>query len=217
MAEPEDFGARDRPHISINSFREATQYAYPARAQQRKPLRENYAAHADVLLDQLTHALGALPALTADPRLRVEGLKPGTVVEVSTRPPDEGSRTKAAKVPTTLEFPAQDIVVLRTERRPDRTESALLFVPDDARTFLQGRITDYGRDPGNARRPDVDRFEVVETITAAPVRDRRFRPRNGERARRVRRASAGSSHRDSSRDRHDRALSGPRRGRTRPA
>lgn len=27
-----------------------------------------------------------------------------------------------------------------------------------------------GRDPGNARRPDVDRFEVVETIAAAPAR-----------------------------------------------
>ena len=36
--------------------------------------------------------------------------------------------------------------------------------------FLRGRITDYGRDPGNARRPDVERFEVVETIAAAPVR-----------------------------------------------
>ncbi|MCC8956153.1 S8 family peptidase [Bradyrhizobium sp. Pear77] len=169
MAGPEDYGTRDRPHISIDAFREATQYEYPARAQQRKPLRENYAAHADTLLDQLTDALGALPAPAADARLRIEGLKPGTVVEVSTRPPDEGSRIKAAKVPTTLDFPVQEIVVLRTERRDDRTESALLFVPDDARTFLQGRIRDYGRDPGNARRPDIDRFEVVETIAAAPV------------------------------------------------
>jgi hypothetical protein len=82
MAEPEDFAARDRPHISINAFREATQYEFPTRAQQRKPLRENYVAHADALLAQLTQALGALPAVTADPRLQVEGLKPGTVVEV---------------------------------------------------------------------------------------------------------------------------------------
>jgi hypothetical protein len=165
----EEFGTRDRPHISIDAFRETTQYAYPARRQERKPLRENYAAHADALLNQLTQALGALPAPAADARLQIEGLKPGTVVEISTRPPDEGSRTKAAKAPTALDFPAQDIVVLRTERRDDRTESALLFVPDEARNFLQGRITDYGRDPGNARRPDVDRFEVVETIAAAPV------------------------------------------------
>lgn len=168
--EPEDFAARDRPHISINAFREATQYEFPTRAQQRKPLRENYVAHADALLAQLMQALGALPAAAADPRLQVEGLKPGTVVEVSTRPPDEGSRTKAAKVPSTLDFPTQEIVVLRTERRPDRTESALLFVPDDARAFLQDRITNYGRDPGNARRPDVDRFEIVETIAATHVR-----------------------------------------------
>ena len=169
MAEPEDYGARDRPHITINAFREAAQYGFPSRAQQRKPLREDYAAHADALLDQLARALGDLPAPAADPRLNVEGLKRGTVVEVSTLPPAEGSRTRAAKVPTTLEFPGQDIVVLRTERRDDRTESALLFVPDDARGFLRGRITDYGRDPGNARRPDVERFEVLETIAAVPV------------------------------------------------
>lgn len=170
MAEPEDFGARDRPHISVNAFREKTKYEFPAQAQQRKPLRGDYAAHANSLLEQLTQALGAMPAATADVRLSVQGLKPGTVVEVSTRPPDEESRTKAAKMPSALDFPAQDIVVLRTERRDDRTESALLFVPDDAREFLQGRIGDYGRDPGNAKRPDIDRFEVVETFATAPVR-----------------------------------------------
>ncbi|MBP0657219.1 hypothetical protein J8J20_25435, partial [Mycobacterium tuberculosis] len=39
-------------------------------------------------------------------------------------------------------------------------------MPDDARAFLQARINDYGRDPGNQRRPDVDRFEVVEEVRA---------------------------------------------------
>lgn len=170
MAKPEDYGARDRPHISINTFREASQFNAPMRRQERKPLRDDYAAHADALLDQLTRALGALPAPANDPRLRVEGLKLGTVVQVSTLPPAEGSRTKAVKVPAAIEFSTQDIVVLRTERRDDRTESALLFVPDDARGFLRGRITDYGRDHSNDRRPDVERFEVVETIAAVPVR-----------------------------------------------
>lgn len=168
MAEPEDYGARDRPHISIDTFREATQYSFPARSQQRKPLRTDYAAHSRALLDQLTQALGSLPTPADDLRHRVAGLKSGTLVEVSTLPLAEASRSKAAKMPTTLEFPAQDIVLLRTERREDKTESALLFVPDDARGFLRDRITEYGRDPGNARRPDVDRFEVLETITAAP-------------------------------------------------
>lgn len=170
MAEPEDYGARDRPHITINAFREAAQYGFPSRVQQRKPLRVDYAAHAEALLDQLTRALCDLPAPAADPRLNIDGLKPGTVVEVSTLAPAEGSRTKAAKVPATVEFPAQDIVVLRTERREDRTESALLFVPDHARGFLRSRISNYGRDRGNARRPDIERFEVLETIAAAPVR-----------------------------------------------
>ncbi|AOG04092.1 S8 family peptidase [Bosea sp. RAC05] len=170
MAEPDEFGRREHPHISINAFREATQYEYPTRAQQRKPLRDDYAAHADALLDQLSQALGAMPAPGADLRLVIQGLKAGTVVEVVTRPPDEASRAKATKVPAGLDFTTQDIVVLRTERRDDRSESALLFVPDDARAFLQGRIAAYGRDPGNARRTDIDRFEVLETFVAAPVR-----------------------------------------------
>jgi hypothetical protein len=29
MAEPEDYGARDRPHVSIDTFREVTQYSFP--------------------------------------------------------------------------------------------------------------------------------------------------------------------------------------------
>lgn len=170
MAEPDEFGTRDHPHISINAFLEAVQYGYPARDQKRKPLRDDYRAHADALLDQLTQALGELPAAASDTRLRVEGLKPGAVVEVATAPPGENSRSKAAKVPAALDFPGQAIVLLRTERRDDRTEGALLFVPDDAREYLRARITAYGRDPGNARRPDVDRFEAVETIVAAPAR-----------------------------------------------
>ena len=169
MAEPDEFGARDRPHISIDAFREAAQYGYPSRDQKRKHLRDDYRAHADRLLDQLGKALGEQPAAAADARLQVQGLKPGVVVEVATAPPAEGSRSKAAKVPGVLEFPSQDIVLLRTERRGDRTESALLFVPDEARGFLRERIAAYGRDVGNARRPDVERFEAIETIAAAPT------------------------------------------------
>lgn len=166
MAEPENYDERNRPHIKINVFREGAAYKFPSRDQQRKPLREDYAAHAEHLLDRLVQALGALPAVGADSRLPIQGLKPGAIVEIETVPPAEGSRTKAVKVPTNLEFPTQDVVVLRSKRNDDRTESALLFVPDDARDFLLGRIEGYGRDPGNQRRPDVDRFEAVEEVRA---------------------------------------------------
>lgn len=170
MAEPEDYGARDRSHISIEVFREAAAYKFPARKQERKPMRADYVAHAAALLDQLSAALGELPLPAADPRLPVEGLKPGTIVEIATLPPAEGSRAKAIKVPTGLEFPAQEIVVLRSDRNEDRTESAVLFVPDDARSYLRGRIEEYGsRDLGNRRRPDIERFEAVETIRLATV------------------------------------------------
>lgn len=164
MAEPDNFDTRDRPHIPIDAFRETAAYERPPRNQERKPLRDDYAAHAARLLDQLAVALGDLPLPGDDARISIQGLKPGTIVEIATLPPAETSRTKAVKVPSALEFPTQDVVVLRSERNEDRTESALVFVPDDARTFLRGRISDYGRDPGNQRRPDVDRFEVVEEV-----------------------------------------------------
>ena len=170
MAEPEDFGVRDRPHVSIEwSSRNRGLQLPGASAGAQAAAGGLRRARRMALLDQLASALGDLPPAGADPRLRVEGLKPGTVVEVSTLPPAEGSRARAVKVPAALEFPNQDVVVLRSERHEDRTESALLFVPDDARAFLRGRIADYGRDPGNARRPDVERFEAIETVRAAPV------------------------------------------------
>lgn len=105
--------------------------------------------------------------MPANERLRIEGLKPGALVEVSTAAPPEGSLKTAVKVPTAIEFLAQDIVVLRSDRKDNKSEAALVFVPDDARDFLPGRITEYGSaDLGNRARPDVNRFEVIETVTA---------------------------------------------------
>lgn len=166
----ENFDERDRAHISIDAFREVAAYEYPSRRQERKPLRDDYEAHANQILDQLANALGTIPDRNADTRLAVQGLKLGTVVEISTLPPAENSRTKVVKIPATLEFPAQDILVLRSERLENRTESALLFVPDEARGFLRTRIEDYGRDPGNQRRPDIDRFEVIDAVRVLAVK-----------------------------------------------
>ena len=170
MAEQGDFGARKHVHISFDVFRDGISYSFPRRKIEPEPLRDDYAAHAKSLLDQLTVALGDIPIAGQDSRLPVEGLKAGAIVQVGTMPPAEGRRIQAVKLPKGLEFPSQDVVVLRSERRDDRTESALLFVPDDARAFLQGRIRSYGQVQGNQPRPDVDKFERVETISAAEAR-----------------------------------------------
>ena len=168
MPASDNFDARDRAHVSINNRRERATYEYPSRDQRRNPLRDDYPAHAAHLLDQLVLALGAIPP--AVERLSIDGLRPGTIVEVSTAPSPEGSRKTAVKVPTAIEFPTQDIVVLRSDRNADRTETALVFVPDDARDFLRGRIADYGStDLGNRPRPDVNRFEAVENVAATSV------------------------------------------------
>lgn len=167
MADQSDYSARKHVHISFDVFRDGISYSYPRRKIDPKPLRDDYAAHSRALLDQLTAALGDIPIAWQDGRLPVEGLKAGAIVEVGTIPPAEGSRAQAVKLPKGLEFPTQDVVVLRSERRDDRTESALLFVPDDARTFLQGRIRSYGQPRGNQPPADVEKFERLETIRAA--------------------------------------------------
>ena len=166
-----EYNLRKLPHLSIDAWRETVRYEYPPRPMAQRPLRGDYAAHAAGLLKQLDTALGSVPTSTADPRIRVEGLRPGALVEVATMPPAENSRTKATKVPAALEFKQEDIVVLQSRRSEDRTESAVMFVPDVARDFLRGRIRGYGRRvPLNDRRPDIEKFEKIETIRAASVR-----------------------------------------------
>lgn len=171
MAELDEFVGRALPHVSFDAWREPTNYKFPARKQERKPLRDDYTAHAAGLIEQLGAALGEVPTPATDRRLAIAGLKRGLIVEVETMSPSENSRVKAVKIPNALEFPAQDIIVLRSERNDDRTESALLFIPDDARDFLTDRIASYGEaNLGNRRRPDVERFESIETIQAAAAR-----------------------------------------------
>ena len=169
MADPVDYDQRNLRHIAIDQWREAAAYAFPQRDQSRNPLRDDYQTHAAGLLAQLAAALPDLAQARPQDRAEV-GVAPGVLISVETRTPDERSRVTAVKIPPGLDFNAQDIVVLRSSRMDDRTESAVLFVPDQARPFLQGRIAAYGADPGNRRRPDVDRFEVVERILTAEAR-----------------------------------------------
>lgn len=167
MPEGDDFAGRNLPHVVIDAFRDPAQYRYPSRPQTKTPKRDDYHAHADHLLAQLTAALEQAP--DPDRRIAIAGQQRGTIVEVETLAP-EGVRAKAAKIPTGLDFPGQDIVVLRSRRNADRTESAVLFIPDDAQAFLRDRIARYGEeDLGNRARPDVPRFETIEAIRAAVI------------------------------------------------
>lgn len=167
MAEPPEFSARAHRHIPIDLWRETTAYAFPARNMRSKPKRDNYAAHAAALTQALAQALPPIPPRHQDPRVPIAGLASGAIIVMETRPLPERSTAKASKVPAGFDFATQDIVVLRSERRDDRTESAVVFVPDGARNFLSGRIAAYGRDPVGRDRPDQARFEVVERFVAA--------------------------------------------------
>ncbi|HEY1926607.1 MAG TPA: S8 family peptidase [Caulobacteraceae bacterium] len=165
MADVEEFAIRDISHVRIENFQDVAGYVFPKRRQTAKPLRDDYAAHADALLVQLAEALGPIPSADADTRLSIPGLKPGVLVEIETQAPKLDT-SGPAKIPTNLQFAAEDIVVLKSERL-DRTESAVVFVPDDARAFLASRLENYGKDPGNERRPDIEKFEPLETFARA--------------------------------------------------
>ena len=167
MPEGDEFSVRNVAHVPIDVFREPAQYRFANRPIDKQPKRDDYPAHAAELLAQLTAALAGAPDL--DRRIPIAGQQPGVLVEVETLAP-EGPRGGPARIPQGLEFATQDIVVLRSQRNADRTESALLFVPDNQRDFLRDRIRQYGtEDLGNRARPDVDRFETIERIRAAVI------------------------------------------------
>jgi hypothetical protein len=169
MAEPEDYDARNRAHISINAFRDAAAYTFPVRNQERKPLREHYAAHAATLLDQLAVALGELPTPGADARLSVQGLKRGAIVEITTLPPAERSRTRATKVPSALEFPTQDVVVLRSERNDDRRRARSSHLSNAARPDWDNTIGWRSWPTACGRRPAMHRRYVHSIPASAQV------------------------------------------------
>ncbi|MFD9901288.1 S8 family serine peptidase [Mesorhizobium sp. NPDC059025] len=170
MAGADDFSAHDLAHIRIDPFRVKAQYEFPNRVQDRKPRRDDYPAHAQLLIQQLAAALGAVPDFANDTRLTIAGQKRGTIVEIETMEP-AGERQGASRTPA-LDYPTQDIVVLRSERQEDRTEKSVLFIPDDARDYFAARIEAYGaEDIGNKKRPDVPKFEPIEVIRAAEARN----------------------------------------------
>lgn len=167
----EDFSRHDLAHLTIDAFRETGPYTYPATRQTRTPQRDDYVAHGQHLLDRLAAALPALPLQGPDPRIALEGLRPGAIVAVETRAPAT-DRQGPAKVPATFELPAQDLVVLRTTRLDDRSEVAVVFVPDAARPALEQRIGAYGaQNLGNRERPYLDQFERIENFAAASADD----------------------------------------------
>lgn len=126
MAEQGDYNARKHAHISFDVFRDGISYSYTRRRIAPKPIRDDYAAHAKDLLDQLAVAIGNISVTEQDNRLPVEGLKAGAILEVGTLPPAEGIRAQAVKLPKGLEFSTQGVVVLRSERRDDLQRDALL-------------------------------------------------------------------------------------------
>lgn len=166
MPDP-DYNLRASPHISLDGVRRVGAYAAPKRKMDAKPLRGDYAAHGERLLQQLSDALPRLPLGHADARLPIAGLKPGVLVTLETLPPDT-DRKGPSKVPLAFESPSQDIVILRSHRTADRGEESVVFVPDDAREGLKRRVAEYGsRNLGNRDRPYVAQFERVERILAA--------------------------------------------------
>lgn len=170
MADEGDFTKHDLKHFRIEAFRTSAQYVYPTQGRDpNPPLKKDPVAHSQVLVEQLGEALGAIPAQNDDDRFTFVGHRLGANVEVQTTPPDS-DRKGPARAPD-LDFAAQGISVLRSTRDDERSETALVFIPDSARNFLIDRIRSYGvENMGNRKRPEVQKFEPIEVFRSAPGR-----------------------------------------------
>ena len=155
------------PHTSIDVFRESGSYSYPSRRIGHNPKRENYNEHSNSLLDQLIESLGEIPDIDNDKRIELDGLTKGTIIEVETITPKSGeSETSISKLPTILESPKSELVLLKSKRNLRRNESGILFVPDKFRERLKKQINKYGQDPGNKKRSNLAKFEPIQHFNA---------------------------------------------------
>lgn len=169
MAEQDFDGPKS--HLSLDRLRTTGAYTSPKLKITKNPARDDYVAHGAALLRQLVDALPGLPPTGADPRLAIQGLKPGVLVTIETQAP-KTPRKGPSKIPVAFEIPSQDLVVLSARRKADRAEKAIVFVPDDARAGLTQRLRAYGADNlGNRDRPYAAQFEKVERIASADTAD----------------------------------------------
>lgn len=165
----DEFSRRNLDHLRIEPFREIATYLPPSTPQTKKPLRSDYVTHAAALVKALGSALPPIPRPEDDRRLSIPGLKPGAIVEIDTLAPTT-DRQGPVRVPPAFEYPAQDLVVLRTTREDNRSETAMVFVPDASRAALFARLAAYGSDkPTNKERKHVDQFEKIETFKPVAV------------------------------------------------
>ncbi|MDQ0513473.1 hypothetical protein QOZ99_004395 [Angulomicrobium amanitiforme] len=169
MAEQDFDGPKS--HLSLDRLRKTGAYTSPKLKITKNPARDDYVAHGATLLRQLVDALPGLPPTGADPRLAIQGLKPGVLVAIETQAP-KTDRKGPSKIPVAFEIPGQDLVVLSARRTADRAEEAIVFVPDDARAGLARRLRAYGANSlGNRDRPYAAQFEKVERIASADTAD----------------------------------------------
>lgn len=168
MAQDDDFSSHDYAHVRIERFLTSSQYVYPSSARDEPDLKKDPVQHSAFLIQRLAAALGAIPTPAVDQRVEIPGHVKGVNVEIETTAPDS-DRKGPAKTPN-LDFTAQNIKVLQSSRNEDRSETALVFVPDEARQFLRGRIQAYGAPVvGNRKRPEVDLFEPIDDVRPAPA------------------------------------------------
>jgi hypothetical protein len=167
MSDQDGYGLRNRPHVFIDALRENKPYIPPRQAVQPKGPRPDIAAHATALLDQLAIALARHDGSAG--RLVVHGIPPGTVVEVQTASPVDRPQAGVVKLPN-LAKTVGGLEVLRSERNDDRTESAVVFVPESSQSALRRKIGEYRDFRGEKATELVQTFERVGAIRPATGR-----------------------------------------------
>jgi hypothetical protein len=144
-------------HLDITGLADAGEYRRPARTIRKRFVRDDHAAHGGSLEHQLAQAYERASANVGlrDPEVAEGG--PGIYLQV------EGL---AGKTLEKLELRSKHIMLANLHVTPEGTETAALFIPDEARPELERRIGEY-KESGGQNRPNAthDRFEPLERIT----------------------------------------------------
>lgn len=149
-------GGYDLSHVSINGSKSVEAYQPRRRLIRPSPLREDYTAHAQSLLQDLRASLEQAVAAMAAERI-VPGAEAGVYLEVE---------SLAEKALPALE---RDGIRVANIRISDTgAEVGTVYVPERSIPALSERVSTYGeRNLGNRQRQHVEEFEPVERIRAS--------------------------------------------------
>lgn len=159
----------NKKHLIIDGFKKTNDYVFPSKPIKKNDLRQDYYGHARHLLKTFTEAFSQSVAERSSEMVKIQDLPLGAIFELRTLPLEEKAKSTANKISVNFEAEKKDVFILKTERLADRSERALLFIPDDQIKFFEQKIVNYGHSSQGDRNALKDMFETIDSILYSNV------------------------------------------------